>query len=104
MIGNSMYNSEMANYPLPYRQDNADTADFVHWGHFSQIVWKATQEVGCFTQYCPDGLKDPKSGQSESTIAPYFTVCNYRPAGNVQDEYSQVGAPLGQPIVVVTPS
>ncbi|OCT45420.1 hypothetical protein CLCR_05827 [Cladophialophora carrionii] len=76
MIGNSMYNMEMPNYPLPYGQDNVDVSNFNNWGHFSQIVWKDTREVGCATQYCPNGLANTGSGTS-----PYFTVCNYSPAG-----------------------
>ncbi|EXJ56157.1 hypothetical protein A1O7_09088 [Cladophialophora yegresii CBS 114405] len=71
-----MYNTEMPNYPLPYGEDNADLSNFNDWGHFSQIVWKDTREVGCATQYCPVGLANTGSGTS-----PYFTVCNYSPAG-----------------------
>jgi hypothetical protein len=117
MIGNSMYNTEMPNYPLPYGQDNVDMSNFNNWGHFSQIVWRDTREVGCATQYCPDGLANTGSG-----ISPYFTVCNYNPAGmtpfplnlangvlirrsgNIQGAYSQVGAPLGQPITEILPN
>ncbi|KIW64768.1 hypothetical protein PV04_09678 [Phialophora macrospora] len=99
MIGNSMYNTEMPYYPLPYGQDNPDMSDFNNWGHFSQIVWKDTSEVGCATQYCPDGLANTGSG-----VSPYFTVCNYSPPGNIQGAYSQVGAPLGQPITEILPN
>ncbi|KAI1608264.1 hypothetical protein EDD37DRAFT_698155 [Exophiala viscosa] len=93
MIGNDMYNAEMPNYPTPYGEDNPDTSDFSNWGHFSQIVWKATTGVGCATQYC-----DTLEG---ATFTNYFTVCNYYPAGNVGGEYSNVGAPLGEDVVVI---
>ncbi len=76
MIGILMYNGEMLNYPLPYVQDNVDTSNFEGWGHFSQIVWKATREVGCATQQCPNGV-----GNTQSGVGPYFTVCNYSPPG-----------------------
>ncbi|KIW87842.1 uncharacterized protein Z519_11426 [Cladophialophora bantiana CBS 173.52] len=93
MIGNDMYNKEMPNYPLPYEVDNVDTSKFDSWGHFSQIVWKRTQQVGCATQFCPDGVVNADFTQ-------YFTVCNYYPPGNIQGAYSNVGAPLGQPLTV----
>ena len=40
-------------------------------GHYTQVVWRATQKVGCARGTCP-GLRYP------STI-----VCDYGPAGNV---------------------
>ncbi|OAL37550.1 hypothetical protein AYO20_03057 [Fonsecaea nubica] len=94
MIGNDMYNGEMPFYPLPYGVDNADTTNFSKWGHFSQIVWKGTQQVGCATQFCPNGVTNAEFTQ-------YFTVCNYVPPGNYQGSFSNVGAPLGQPITVI---
>jgi len=75
MITNAMYNGEMPNYP-EYGVDNPDMTNFSKWGHFSQIVWKATTSVGCYTQYCPNGLANTGSG-----VSPYFTVCNYSPQG-----------------------
>ncbi|EXJ78888.1 hypothetical protein A1O1_09290 [Capronia coronata CBS 617.96] len=74
MIGNDMYNREMPFYPGPYDTNNVDTSNFGNWGHFSQIVWKGTQQVGCATQYCPQGL-------TNAAFAQYFTVCNYYPPG-----------------------
>ncbi|KAG9791587.1 hypothetical protein ABEF95_003226 [Exophiala dermatitidis] len=94
MIGNDMYNREMPNYPGPYDSNNVDTTNFASWGHFSQIVWKGTQQVGCATQYCPNGL-------TNAAYAQYFTVCNYYPPGNIAGAYANVGAPLGEPITVV---
>lgn len=120
MIGNSMYNTEMPNYPTPYGNPNPDMANFDHWGHFSQIVWKATTEVGCATQECDNGVQDPDS--NDAGPFRHFTVCNYKPPGmsfsfsplslagsnhslgNIQGAYDQVGAPLGQPIVIIEPS
>jgi len=70
-----MYNAEISNFPQPYGVDNADTSNFESWGHFSQIVWAATTQVGCYTQYCPNGLANADG------VPPYFTVCNYQPPG-----------------------
>ena len=76
MITNEMYNGEINWYPTPYGQANPDMTNFEHWGHYSQIVWKSTTSVGCYTQYCPNGLANVGSD-----VSPYFTVCNYSPPG-----------------------
>lgn len=74
MITNQMYNDEMMLYPGYGSEPGMDL--FERWGHFSQIVWKGTERVGCFTQKCDDGLAN-----TASNVSPYFTVCNYEPAG-----------------------
>lgn len=74
MITNEMYNDEMMFYP-GYTTE-PDMSNFEKWGHFSQIVWKATTSVGCYTQHCTDGLANVGSN-----VSPYFTVCNYASAG-----------------------
>lgn len=111
MITNQMYNDEMMLYPA-YGME-PDMTNFEKWGHFSQIVWKTTTKVGCYTQYCPNGL----SGVA-SNVSPYFTVCNYRPAGGPTPTNSVITAnvctgnfggqfaanvlePLGEAMVVV---
>lgn len=42
-------------------------------GHFTQLVWKATTQVGCGAFNCPDGW--------------YFT-CEYYPPGNVPGAFT----------------
>lgn len=45
-------------------------------GHFTQIIWRDTREVGCAIRRC----------DSRSRLGPgpwYLAVCNYEPAGNV---------------------
>lgn len=74
MITNEMYNDEIGFYP-GYGGE-PDMSNFEKWGHYSQIVWKASTGVGCATQYCPGGLANVGSN-----VSPYFTVCNYSPAG-----------------------
>ncbi|KAI0209419.1 Glioma pathogenesis-related protein 1 [Lamellibrachia satsuma] len=53
---------------------NANTCNKV-CGHYTQVVWANTREVGCGTAYCTKtvGFKDR---------AAYYIVCNYGPAGN----------------------
>jgi len=77
-ITNSMYNEEIGYFPLPYGVAQPNMSNFEAWGHFSQIVWNATTSVGCYNQYCPQGLAN-----SEPGVAPYFTVCNYQPPGTL---------------------
>ena len=45
-------------------------------GHYTQIVWRETNEVGCATHYCSQiqNISWPNGG--------YMVVCNYAPAGN----------------------
>ena len=49
-------------------------------GHFTQVVWKDTQRVGCAMTTC-NGLD--------------LWVCNYDPPGNVQGQYREQVLPTG---------
>lgn len=49
------------------------TQDFDKWGHFTQVVWKDTREVGCATVKCAAG--------TVLGLPSMYTVCNYAPAG-----------------------
>ncbi|HYB98802.1 MAG TPA: CAP domain-containing protein [Candidatus Limnocylindrales bacterium] len=40
-------------------------------GHYTQLVWENTKEVGCATSHCPNLTYD------------HSIVCNYGPAGNI---------------------
>jgi hypothetical protein len=72
-----MYNNEIGFFPLPYGQAQPDMSNFDSWGHFSQIVWQSTTSIGCATVDCSaSGLANTGAG-----VAPWFTVCNYQPAG-----------------------
>jgi Cysteine-rich secretory protein family len=71
-----MYNDECMNYASYYDLPNPPMDNFDAIGHFTQIVWKDTTTVGCWTQLCStlgnSGSSDPLS----------FTVCNFGPPGN----------------------
>lgn len=93
MITNLMYNDEMGFFSDLYGLASPIMALFDSWGHFSQIVWKSTTEVGCATVVC-DSL-----GNVDASGSLPFTVCNYNPAGNTGGEYADnVLKPIGQPI------
>jgi uncharacterized protein YkwD len=54
-------------------------------GHFTQVVWKSTQRLGCAKNTCPLG------GNSATLWA-----CEYDPAGNITGEFKEnVPKPLG---------
>lgn len=58
-----------------FQKANFDTKT----GHFSQLVWKATQQVGCGRTNC-----------SGSGDAPgWFLVCEYYPGGNVLGRFEE---------------
>ncbi|KAH8879353.1 PR-1-like protein [Thozetella sp. PMI_491] len=87
----NMWYGELSSYASSnYGQDNPDMSNFENFGHFTQLVWKDTQQVGCYTNFCAQGTIYP-------TMDSWFTVCNYYPAGNVGGGYgANVLPPLGQ--------
>ncbi len=48
-------------------------------GHFTQIIWANTIEVGCAMVFCEDMYSDGIDG--------YYGVCNYGPAGNYISQF-----------------
>jgi len=93
VITDLFYNGEVNYFNGKYGE--ASPTDFEMWGHFSQVVWKATTHVGCATQDCTaaGGVAD-----AGTNVPPYFTVCNYAGPGNVAGMYGDnIGSPLGEP-------
>lgn len=75
-VSDYWYNNEMPYFHW-YGQANPDFSTFEDYGHFSQMVWKNSKTVGCYTADCSaHGVSGVGSG-----IAPYLTVCNYWPPG-----------------------
>jgi len=52
--------------------------------HFTQVVWKATTQLGCAFAICPAG----SIFAAEFGPATYY-VCHYNPPGNVIGEFAQ---------------
>jgi cysteine-rich secretory family protein len=47
-------------------------------GHFTQMVWKATTDVGCARKFCAVDGREYEG---------WYLICHYWPAGNVEDQY-----------------
>lgn len=92
VITSLFYNNECGLYDGQYGKANPNMQLFEKFGHFTQIVWKNTQSVGCATVDCSGrGLANTGGG-----ISPYFTVCNYKGPGNYAGQYgTNVSPPLG---------
>lgn len=93
IITDMFYNGEEPLFTANYGLDSPDMSNFMGWGHFTQMVWKSTTEVGCYTYDCSSrGLANTGGG-----VSPHFTVCNYKTPGNYANQYaSNVLQPKGQ--------
>lgn len=59
-------------------------------GHYTQMVWDSTIEVGCAAHYCPNGITNFNSGKSTNI------VCHYSPQGNIYDGTDYLAPYTGQ--------
>ena len=98
-ITNGFYNGEIGLFQQAigeFGNDSPNMADFEHWGHATQMLWKDTTSVGCYTAVCSPPGQDPEkcdpSGNSYlpplNCLSPgqvptkaYFLVCDYYPPG-----------------------
>ncbi|GAA5822083.1 hypothetical protein JCM11251_004851 [Rhodosporidiobolus azoricus] len=62
-------------------QYDYDSPGFTHaTGHFTQMVWKDTTELGCAEVSCPSL---PVSSSGNTMTNAYFLVCHYLKGGNI---------------------
>lgn len=78
----TLANSTMQNwYEKEVSQYNYDSPGFSQiTGHFTQVVWKSTTQLGCGTAKGTKTLGD-------QTYNAFYVVCNYAPAGNVSSQF-----------------
>ncbi|KAI1442785.1 PR-1-like protein [Annulohypoxylon stygium] len=90
-ITDMWYNGEFGKFlPQYYGLADPPMDDFEGWGHFTQLLWKDSKQVGCAAQFC-------EKGTLYDEMDAWFTVCNYSPAGNVGGSYAaDVLSPLGK--------
>ncbi|KAK4168302.1 SCP-like extracellular protein [Cladorrhinum sp. PSN259] len=55
-------------------------------GHFTQMVWKGTTDVGCAARFCASRDKDGKQTGRGS----WYLVCEYWPRGNVGGQFVEM--------------
>lgn len=74
---------KMYNFKLP-------TGFSEETGHFTQLVWKATTQVGCAAVNCgyDDDAQDKETGNFEKALG-WYVVCEYAPAGNVMGKHKK---------------
>lgn len=82
-VTEGLYNSEVNHYTA-YGSEPV-IGDFTMWGHFTQVVWKSTDSVGCYTADCTAGGLANAGG-----VPPFFTVCNYAPPGTFDASFSKL--------------
>lgn len=92
ILSNNFYNDEQPKYP-EYGISSPDLTLFEEWGHFSQLVWKSTLSVGCYTEICSPPGANTLDCKPDNTsylsgldcgnggVPAIFTVCNYDPPG-----------------------
>ena len=52
-----------------YSYTDPDYDTFDSYGHFTQLIWNSTTEVGCVVQDCPNSR--------------IYVICEYTPQGNI---------------------
>jgi hypothetical protein len=58
-----------------YDAHTCNGGDALGCGHYTQIVWRDTAEIGCALQVCPNGLEDWADGRE-------IWICRYMDPGN----------------------
>lgn len=71
------WGDERADYD--YEEGEAKDDEVV--GHFTQMVWKGSRNVGCAAAECDDILEDG--------LRQWFLVCRYWPPGNVVGQQTE---------------
>ncbi|KAL6857800.1 hypothetical protein ACO1O0_005243 [Amphichorda felina] len=89
-VTNQWYNGEVNAWTYYGMDDPPAGADLMAWGHFTQLVWKSSEKLGCHTAKCAAG--------TVLGLESWYTVCNYGPPGNYGGQYgANVLEPRGDP-------
>ena len=73
VVENGWASDERENYD--YASNTCDGGHPLGCGHYTQVVWRDTEEVGCAVQVCPEGLEYWPGGRE-------IWFCRYFPPGN----------------------
>jgi len=87
----NLWGSEVKDWTYnPIRQN--DCAPNAVCGHYTQIIWAETTEIGCWISYCSTLLDGQGNFLANNA---YYSVCKYGPAGNYIGQYPYVAESLG---------
>jgi hypothetical protein len=59
-----------------YNGEPVDSTNYLRFGHYTQMVWRGTTQIGCATAITQEGV--PLGAVGETV----YLVCRYSPAGN----------------------
>jgi uncharacterized protein YkwD len=59
-----------------YNGEPVDSTNYLIFGHYTQMVWSSTTQVGCGTAITQEGVPPGAVGET------VYLVCRYSPAGN----------------------
>ncbi|CAG8953039.1 hypothetical protein HYFRA_00003232 [Hymenoscyphus fraxineus] len=65
-------------------------------GHFTQLVWKESREVGCARVECPPTNRPPNP-----LVPAWYVVCQYYPPGNIPGEYQKNVTPQSKGVLAL---
>ncbi len=97
------YEATIASYPsgssvIKCNDGSTGSACRSKIGHYTQIMWNDSTQVGCAAQYCPGGVSNFSS--RESTLI----VCHYSPQGNFYNGTDYLAPYLGIGIQAPAPN
>jgi hypothetical protein len=59
-----------------YNGEPVDSTNYLRFGHYTQMVWRGTTQIGCATAITQEGVPPGAVGET------VYLVCRYSPAGN----------------------
>lgn len=86
--GSSISATTLANQTVKAWYDEVADYDYANpgfsseTGHFTQVVWKSTTQLGC-------GAAQGKATLNGTTYNAFYVVCHYAPAGNFTGQFPQ---------------
>ena len=90
-ITNGFYNGEIGLFQQAigeFGNNSPDMSDFEHWGHATQMLWKETTSVACYTASCtPPGGNPQQCGSDGMNVYLQKAACDVRAFNLVCDYY-----------------
>lgn len=80
-------NSSVAAWIVEEEDYDASEAKFSkQTGHFTQVVWKETERVGCAAKDCGDPEEEI---EEDGPARGWYLACQYSPQGNVKGQFKE---------------